>query len=362
MDAALIAAFAAAVGAADPVHTDAEAARAAGYGDVIAPPTMAVRFSQAVGAGLHRRPRGRHRLQPGRPRRAAVRPPPADHGRRRGPRHDDRRRGALRRRPRDGDDPHRAVHDRRRGAGDVDVDDRRPRRGGVSMAARPLSEVSVGDVVGPVHRARRARHARRLRQRLRRPEPHPPGRGVRPLGGAARRHRPRHVDDGRVRHRRRRLGRATPAGSWSSAPGSPSRSSCPVTGNEIVVEGVVKAVDAETRTRHGRRHDDVRRREGPRPLRRRRAARLMQEAVRRADRPAHDDAGRRAGRAAGRRRDRRRAGRRRARGRRRRRAAAGVGGGSNLVVADAGFAGTVVKVATRGVARRLRRTSAAAPT
>ncbi len=38
----------------------------------------------------------------------------------------------------------------------------------------------------------------------------------------------------------------TPAGSWSSAPGSPSRSSCPVTGNEIVVEGVVKAVDAET--------------------------------------------------------------------------------------------------------------------
>ena len=46
VDAALIAAFAAAVGANDPVHTDPEAARAAGYGDVIAPPTMAVRFSQ----------------------------------------------------------------------------------------------------------------------------------------------------------------------------------------------------------------------------------------------------------------------------------------------------------------------------
>ena len=46
VDAALIAAFAAAVGAADPVHTDAEAARAAGYADVVAPPTMAVRFSQ----------------------------------------------------------------------------------------------------------------------------------------------------------------------------------------------------------------------------------------------------------------------------------------------------------------------------
>ena len=46
VDAALIAAFAAAVGSSDPVHTDAAAAREAGYGDVIAPPTMAVRFSQ----------------------------------------------------------------------------------------------------------------------------------------------------------------------------------------------------------------------------------------------------------------------------------------------------------------------------
>ena len=46
VDAALIAAFAAAVGSTDPVHTDAAAAQAAGYGDVIAPPTMAVRFSQ----------------------------------------------------------------------------------------------------------------------------------------------------------------------------------------------------------------------------------------------------------------------------------------------------------------------------
>lgn len=46
VDAALIAAFAAAVGSTDPVHTDAAAAQAAGYVDVIAPPTMAVRFSQ----------------------------------------------------------------------------------------------------------------------------------------------------------------------------------------------------------------------------------------------------------------------------------------------------------------------------
>ena len=39
---AKIAEFATAVGATDPVHTDAEAARAAGYADVIAPPTFAI--------------------------------------------------------------------------------------------------------------------------------------------------------------------------------------------------------------------------------------------------------------------------------------------------------------------------------
>lgn len=37
-----IAEFAAALGATDPVHTDAEAARAAGHPDVIAPPTFAI--------------------------------------------------------------------------------------------------------------------------------------------------------------------------------------------------------------------------------------------------------------------------------------------------------------------------------
>ncbi|MCA0178815.1 MAG: MaoC family dehydratase N-terminal domain-containing protein [Actinobacteria bacterium] len=46
VDAAMIADFASAVGASDPVHFDADAARAAGYRDVIAPPTMAVRFDQ----------------------------------------------------------------------------------------------------------------------------------------------------------------------------------------------------------------------------------------------------------------------------------------------------------------------------
>ena len=46
VDAASLAAFAAAVGTTDPVHTDPEAARAAGYRDVIAPPTFAVSIAQ----------------------------------------------------------------------------------------------------------------------------------------------------------------------------------------------------------------------------------------------------------------------------------------------------------------------------
>ncbi len=46
VDGAMIADFAAAVGATDPVHWDPQAARAAGYDEVIAPPTMAVRLAQ----------------------------------------------------------------------------------------------------------------------------------------------------------------------------------------------------------------------------------------------------------------------------------------------------------------------------
>src|SRR5688500_7829984 len=45
-DAAMLAAFADAVGSKDPVHTDAEAAKQAGYRDVIAPPTFAVTLAQ----------------------------------------------------------------------------------------------------------------------------------------------------------------------------------------------------------------------------------------------------------------------------------------------------------------------------
>ena len=46
VSAADIAAFAAAVGATDPIHTDVAAAQAAGYADVVAPPTMAVKYEQ----------------------------------------------------------------------------------------------------------------------------------------------------------------------------------------------------------------------------------------------------------------------------------------------------------------------------
>jgi acyl dehydratase len=46
VDAAMLSAFASAVGSTDPVHTSAEAARAAGYRDVIAPPTFAVTLAQ----------------------------------------------------------------------------------------------------------------------------------------------------------------------------------------------------------------------------------------------------------------------------------------------------------------------------
>ena len=46
VEAASLAAFAAAVGSSDPVHTSREAAHAAGYRDVIAPPTFAVTIAQ----------------------------------------------------------------------------------------------------------------------------------------------------------------------------------------------------------------------------------------------------------------------------------------------------------------------------
>jgi acyl dehydratase len=50
VDAATLSAFAAAVGSTDPVHTSTEAAQAAGYRDVIAPPTFAVTLAQKCDA------------------------------------------------------------------------------------------------------------------------------------------------------------------------------------------------------------------------------------------------------------------------------------------------------------------------
>jgi acyl dehydratase len=52
VSAAKIREFAEAVGSADPVHVDADAARARGYADVIAPPTFAVLISMQCDAQL----------------------------------------------------------------------------------------------------------------------------------------------------------------------------------------------------------------------------------------------------------------------------------------------------------------------
>ncbi len=48
VDRAQIGAFAAAIGADDPVHHDAEAARAAGFADVVAPPTFPIKLTLAA--------------------------------------------------------------------------------------------------------------------------------------------------------------------------------------------------------------------------------------------------------------------------------------------------------------------------
>jgi acyl dehydratase len=52
VDAPALAAFASAVGSGDPVHTSADAARAAGYRDVVAPPTFAVTLAQRCDSQL----------------------------------------------------------------------------------------------------------------------------------------------------------------------------------------------------------------------------------------------------------------------------------------------------------------------
>src|SRR6478752_10084162 len=56
VSAAKIREFAEAVGSSDPVHVDADVARARGYADVIAPPTFAVLIAQQCDAQLVRDP------------------------------------------------------------------------------------------------------------------------------------------------------------------------------------------------------------------------------------------------------------------------------------------------------------------
>ena len=78
-----------------------------------------------------------------------------------------------------------------------------------------------------------------------RPQPDPPGRAVRHAGRAARRHRARHVHDGTavtlVTDWVGDAGRVVEYGTRFTKPVV-----VPVSGNELVVQGVVKAVDVET--------------------------------------------------------------------------------------------------------------------
>ena len=74
--------YARAVGETNPVHLDVEAARAAGYADVVAPPMFAVVYSAPVGRTADLRPRDRAQLRDDGPRRPGVRVGPAGRGRR----------------------------------------------------------------------------------------------------------------------------------------------------------------------------------------------------------------------------------------------------------------------------------------
>ena len=62
--------FAEAIGAAEPVHRDADAARAAGHPDVIAPPTFAIALTLSAGP-----PVGEAAAEPAPPMRSDARPP-----------------------------------------------------------------------------------------------------------------------------------------------------------------------------------------------------------------------------------------------------------------------------------------------
>ena len=65
--------YARAVGETNPLHLDVEAARAAGYADVVAPPMFAVVYSAPGGRAADLRPRDRAELRDDGPRRPGVR-------------------------------------------------------------------------------------------------------------------------------------------------------------------------------------------------------------------------------------------------------------------------------------------------
>jgi len=69
---AKIAEFAAAIGAQDPVHVDADAARAAGHPDVIAPPTFAIAVTLEAAMVVLDDPRQRRGCRCDRPRLVAT--------------------------------------------------------------------------------------------------------------------------------------------------------------------------------------------------------------------------------------------------------------------------------------------------
>ena len=208
---------------------------------------------------------------------------------------------------------------------------------------------------------RRPRAPGPVRRRVRRLQPDPLERARRHVGRPARRHRARHVHHGRGRHASSPTGSATPARSSTTRCASPSRSSCPTTpGADIEVARRRQGARPRDEARHRRADRDRRRREGARPGHRRRGPRLSGPTRARGARRPPWPPSRRCGSAA------------RPRGSSRSTTTDElvdavrevddadepllvVSGGSNLLVSDEGFAGTVVRVATTGRHAGVRR-------
>ena len=182
--------YARAVGETNPVHLDEQAARAAGYADVVAPPMFTVVYSSPVGGPADLRPRDRNQLRDDGARRPGVRVGPAGGGRRRDHDHGERQ-GHLRA--------------RRSRLLRVRVGLHQPaRRAGVPWNMDPDSSRSVSEMAdlapgtadsrGEGH-PRQVRHGA-LRGRLGRFQSDPYRRGVRTCRRPARADPARAVDDG----------------------------------------------------------------------------------------------------------------------------------------------------------------------